>query len=43
MDDPGDDITIEKKEIENEPTIEVRRSHRKRNQRIDIQPDQKGD
>ena len=42
MDDPGDNITIEKREIENEPNIEVRRSQRKRNQRIDIQPDQIG-
>ena len=43
MDDPEHDITIEKKEIENEPTIEIRRLNRKRNQRIDIQPDQIGD
>ena len=41
MDDPGDDIMMEKKE--KEPTIEVRRSNRKRNQRINIQPDQIGD
>ena len=43
MDDPGDNITIEKREIENEPNIEVRRSQRKRKPRIDIQPDQIGD
>ena len=42
MDDPGDNITIEKRKIENEPNIEVRRSQRKRNQRIDIQPKQIG-
>ena len=34
---------IEYNDIENEPRIEVRRSHRKRNQRINIQPDEIGD
>ena len=34
---------IEEKGIENEPIIEVRRSQRKRNQRMVIQPDQIGD
>ena len=44
IDNPEDDNTaIEEREIENEPIIEVRRSQRKRNQRIEIQPDQIGD
>ena len=44
IDNPEDNnITTEEREIENEPIIEVRRSQRKRNQRIDIQPDQIGD
>ena len=43
IDNPEDNITIEKREIENEPKIEVRRSQRKRNQWIDIQPDQIGE
>ena len=44
MDNPEDDNTaIEEKGIENEPIIEVRRSQRKRNQRMEIQPDQIGD
>ena len=37
IDNPEDDNTaIEEREIKNEPIIEVRRSQRKRNQRIDI-------
>ena len=44
MDNPEDDNTaIEEKGIESEPIIEVRRSQRKRNQRMEIQPDQIGD
>ena len=45
MDNPkdDDDTAKEEKGIESEPIIEVRRSRRKRNQRMVIQPDQKGD
>ena len=45
MDSPKDDDNTTKKEkrIESEPIIEVRRSQRKRNQRMVIQPDQIGD
>ena len=39
----NDDTTKEEKRIESEPIIEVRRSQRKRNQRMVIQPDQIGD
>ena len=37
------DIVIENNEAKDEPRIEVRRSHRKRNQWINIQPDEIGD
>ena len=37
------DIVIENNETKDESIIEVRRSHRKRNQRINIQPDEIGD
>ena len=45
MDNPkdDDDTAKEEKGIESEPIIEVRRSQRKRNQRMVIQPDQIGD
>ena len=45
MDNPkdDDDTAKEEKRIESEPIIEVRRSQRKRNQRMVIQPDQIGD
>ena len=39
----NDKTAIEEKGIEDEPIIEVRRSQRKRNQRIEIQPDQISD